>query len=280
MDAEAFGKDFQEQFESNSYNPAYKGFYNNRQLTEFDIDEAVATAQNKPRITFDALFTEENCNLPKAITGMQNDIATLTNIAAGTNTDINNFDFEGTNYSKDDAQNVKETIAAQLEAARQKIASLDKDIFIYFYQLAENKGLQKALSDRYKQALSYQYLAKPDYDNYNNVMKDLSPIYGRMKPDAIYDTINKVYYREKAVKPRIKEVITDPALTPYLSYAKKQAVETYLSKSWVYYTQPSYDNNAIRVLNSGLSAYISIISERNFRYKKSLFDFQLTLPDA
>jgi len=143
--------------------------------------------------------------------------------------------------------------------------------------LAGKRGLEQSLQDQYKQALNYQELAKPDYENYNDLMNDLSPVYGRMQPGAIYETINHVHNREKTVKPRIKEVLTDPSLMPYLTDIKKEAIESYLSKTWDYYVEPSYDNNAISILNSGLNAYVSIISERNFQYKKSLFDFQLSL---
>ncbi len=279
MNADMFIKDFEEEFESNSYNTDYKGFYNSRLLTEFDVNDAVALAQIKPITTFEHLFTEENCNLPKAIIGMQHDIATLTNISEGS-TDIINFDFEGTSYSKDSADDINKIINTQIEAAREKIASLDKDIFIYFYQLAERKGLEQQILDKYHQIFNYQQLAQADYDNYNNLMKELSPIYTKMQPGEIYETLDLVYKREKTVKRRISEVMADPLLTPYITDTKKQPIDTYLSKNWVYYAEPVYDNNAIGVLNSAINAYVSIISERNFQHKKKLFDFQLSLIDT
>lgn len=271
LDTDTFRADFIQQYESNSYNDIYKGFYNNRLLNQFDVDEAIASAQDGGE-TFDRLFTDENCNLPQFIIGMRKDIGHLEIVGNKENKDLISFDFEGVRYDKTDAAAIKAIIEKQITDTEQQIAELDRRIFIFFYQQAQVKGMAQSLADQYKQALTFQSLAKPDYDSYNEIMDDMSPIYSKLTPDVINDTLSKVYYKERNVKPRIQEVIADTTLLPFITEAQKKDMETYLSKNWVYYSS-GYDNNALNVFNKGINAFVQVIAERSFRYKKDCSNF-------
>ncbi len=278
MDTESFKSDYKQQYDSNSYNVAYKGFYNNRQLTGFDVDEAIITSQNIQTEDFNSLFFDGNCNLPQFVTGMRRDIGLLNNVGNKENKDLISFDFEGKRYDKADAQAIKNILEKQIENTELKIADLDKRIFMFFYQKAEKKGSGQSFADQYKLALFYQSRAASDYDNYNTIMSDMSPVYTKQKPDVINNTLSKVYFKEKMIKPRLREVINDPSLTAYITDTQKKDIEKYLSKSWVYY-EGHYDNHAIEIFNKGVNAYIEIVAARSFNIKKALFEFQLSLID-
>jgi Zn-dependent protease with chaperone function len=277
VDDEALAKLFKQESLAKSYNPAYKGFYDNRQLTRFDIDEAVTAAATTPATSFEALFTNGHCNLPRAIDGMHHEIGTLMNFSAYKGDDYLTFDFDGVKYDRLEASRIEELISNQLSAAREKIASLDREIFIYFYQVAEQKGLGKTLAGRYKEIFSNHDQMTPHFLNYDTLMKGMHPVYGRMTVDKIYDTVNKLYATEKTIKPYIKEALNDPELATHITGEQRQAIEQYISGSLVYYTQPDYNNDAIKIFNDGLHAYASIFSNKDFQYKRSVFDYQLSL---
>jgi len=277
IDTDTFNKSFEDEIKATTYNKTYKGFYDARLITAFDIDDAITNKKAVPHTTFADLFSIVNCNLPKAITGMQSDIQLLDAINNNTTDEINTFDFEGIKYQRYDAEKIKNIISEQLKTAQQQLADLDEKIFIFFYNANSNAAMQQSLIDQYKKIFRYQELAKLDYETYNNIMSEISPIYSKMGVNAIYDTLNKVYDTEKTVKARIKEVLADSEITSYINEVQKKAIDKYLSKNWIYYIEPSYDNNAINAFTDGMNAYVAVISERNFQIKKSTFDFQLTL---
>jgi len=273
LNIDEFKTRFNEEINTSIYNKAYNGFYDSRLINAFDVDQVI-NAENFPKTSFEILLNDENCNLPLAITGLQKDIALLEMI---NNNEDSTFEFNGIKHSQHDAYNIKEHLLEQLENTKQKLADLDKDVFLFFYSLAGNDALKQKIADDYKCIFKYQKNAETDYDLYNSIMQDMSPIYTKMKPDAIYTTLNKVYDREDNLKTRIKDILKDDEIRLCITEKQKKDIETYLSYGWIYYDPPSYDNKAIDIFNSGLNAYISSISEHIFIKKKSLFDFQLNL---
>jgi len=274
---EEFSKYFNDEAANSKYNEAYKGFYDNRQISSFDIDEAISNASDLQPVNFDDLFTDDNCNLPKAIDGMRKDIAQLDMINNNDNKEINTFDFEGIKYVKQNAAEIKEIIHNDLETTQEQLKTLDKRAFQFFYISAKTANLQQSLVDNYKRILSNQQTTEQDYNNYSTIMTTIRPIYNKMKKETIYATVNEVYDREKTVKARIKEIIAKDEIAHYITSEQQKSIDKYLSKNWIYYLEPSYDNNAIEIFKNGINAYISIICESNFQQKKLLFNFQLTL---
>lgn len=273
LNIDEFKARFNDEINASIYDKAYKGFYDSRLINAFDIDEAI-NAGSFPKTSFEILFNDENCNLPLAITGLQKDIALLEII---NNSEDSTFDFNGVKHNQYDAYNIKKHLLEQLENTKQKLTELDKNIFLFFYCLTENDALKQKIANDYKCIFKYQKSAETDYDMYNSIMQDMSPIYTKMKPNAIQTTLNKVYDSEDNLKTRIKDILKDDEISPCITKKQKEDIETYLSYNWIYYDPPLYDNNAINIFNSGLNAYISSISEHIFIKKKSLFDFQLNL---
>ena len=276
LDNEKFRFDFEKEISATSYNKAYGSFYKNRAITLFDIDDAIGGSNQKIPATFNEFFTDENCNLPNVIAGMENDIK-LLDIISAKKEEAYTFDFEGVKYTKDDAQKIKTTINERLKKTNEQLAALDKAAFLFFYMATDDAQLKDQLAWDYKKMFEYQEASKQDYGYYDGIMRDISPIYTKMKPAAIYETLKKVYNKEPIVKARIKALMTTKNFTDHINEDQKTAIETYISETHTYYYEPNYNNRAIGIFNNGINAYISVISGRNFNQKKKLFDFQLTL---
>jgi Zn-dependent protease with chaperone function len=277
IDIESFKKYFYTETTAYTCNSIYKGFYDSRLITNFNVDEAVLEADSALQTDFDHLLNDHNCNLPKAIAGMNTDIALLDSVMISKNDDINTFDFEGIKYEQQEAAEVQDHINNEIKEAKQQIERLDREIFIFFLQTAKTGQLKQSLTDQYKKVLHYQQSSQLDYDNYTNIMADINPIYKSMLVEDIYTTVERVYKNEKKVKERIREVMADEETIPLITILQKEMIDKYLSNNWIYYLEPSYDNDAIAVFNNGLNAYMAVITERNFQLKKSLTDFQLEL---
>jgi len=261
----------------NSYDKRYKGFYNGRFIKRFNIQEIITATINDNQPVFDALFNDENCNLPKLTEALSTDIAKLESLIEIKSSDIKSFDFRGVKHYPKDAARIKEQLSAELEKKEENLEALDKKIFLMFYQAASTDELRGKLIDQYEKVFYYQDDAVADYDNYNNMVGAMRPAYTRMQYSSIYEVVNNIYRLEKKGKLRIKSIIDALDTKPFINEDQQGVLNKYLDNNWVYFNEPRYDNNAINIFNNALNTYIQVISKRNFHFRKALFDFQLTL---
>ncbi len=276
IDLHGFKEDFYSTMNNNSLNKRYGGYYNDRSIGQFDLDEAIMLAKEEPILSFDQLFTEDNRNLPKTVERMTQDMATLDTII-DVRKDIKTFDFKGTKYAAKEAPAIREIIDKERSNTLKQIDELDKRIFIHFYNLAQNDQFRTALVEKYRNYLRLQTSAALDYDLYNNIMVVFNRVYNTMPHEEIHRVVNNVYKQEKQLKPRIKEIVDDEETRPYFSLEQLAAIDKYISLNWVYFNEPTYDNAAIKVFNEGTGSYIDGISKRNFELKKDLLNFQLSV---
>ncbi|MDN3584048.1 M48 family metallopeptidase [Mucilaginibacter flavus] len=270
-----FKTDFYKAVNENSFNALYKGYYDERSITAFDIDKAIKEAANvKP--VFDELFTDAHCGLRKRIERMQQDMAILDTLAI-TQKDVKTFDYKGNKYKAEQADAVRELIDQERQEAVKQQETLDKNIFIYFYNACKTEPESEMLIAKYRKLLHYQTDAVKDYELYNNTMTVFNNVYNTMTVENINRTVNQVYKYERELKPRIETVIADEETRQHLVDEQVQALDKYLSSKWMYYYEPKYDNAAIAIFNAGVSAYISAVSKRNFEIKKDLLNFQAGL---
>ena len=262
---------------ASSHNQLYKGFYDGRLLTTFKVEEVLAENVDKDLNNFNELFSDENCNLPNLIDAINIDILKLESLIESKSDDINSFDFRGIKYYPKDAINIKEQLSTELREKEEILKKLDKNIFRMFYQAAATDEQKKELVEHYDKVFKYQTDATIDYGNYNMMMNAVQPVYTQMSYSNIYSVVNKIYELERDVKPRMTQVLKESNIKPFINETQHAILDNYLNNKWVYFLEPKYDSNALTVLNNGFNTYIDVLVRRNFKFKKGLFDFQLTL---
>ncbi|PWK79789.1 Zn-dependent protease with chaperone function [Mucilaginibacter oryzae] len=274
IDFETFKEDFYKQISTSSYNPVFNNYFDNRNITEFNIDDTIKTIDTPVFASFDTLLTIENSNLPKVVNRIQQDIDLLARI--NQNTSIKTFDFRGDKYSVDSIYDVEAILKHDLAQTQKRIEDLDKHIFLFFYNKADADH-KPILTDKYRYLFNFQKEFAVDYDFYNDIIKAISPVYSQMKPEQIVETLSEVYKQEREVKKRVKEIIDTPVSRTYYTDAQIIILEEYLASQYVYYNNPGYDNTAINKFHEALGAYITGISDHNFEIKKDLLNFQAEL---
>lgn len=274
IDLNGFREDFYTTISNNSFDKRYSGYYDGRNINQFDVDDIIKLAANKPVLSFDELFTEDNRSLPRTMERMEQDMSTLDTIIS-VRKDIKTFDYKGTKYRSAEAQAIRDIIENERHNTQQQIDELDRQIFIHFYNSAKSDQCRTTLIEKYRNYLRLQISAVQDYDLYNNIMAVFTRVYNTMPHEEIHRVVNNVYKQEKQLKPRIKEVIADPETQPYFSEEQLTEIDKYVSSNWVYFNEPTYDNEAIKIFNEGIGSYINGISKRNFELKKDLLNFQL-----
>jgi len=276
LNFEAFKNDFYSTIATNSLNEHYKGYYDDRNITQFDLEETVLSASDHLILNINNILTDENCNLPKAIADKQKDVTLLDQLSE-VRTDIKTFDFRGSKYQRLDAYQVQAVLNEEITRADEKIKNLDREIFIYYYNAAKSYTDREMLISKYKQLFALQTDALVDYDLINNILYEFNKVYNPMPVESIIRTLGNVNRHEQKIKPRITQILADDVTRPYFTDEQAKILESYTTGNYVYYYEPTYDNEAISKFNNAIDTYISGIAKRNFEIKKSLLDFQLTL---
>jgi Zn-dependent protease with chaperone function len=275
INLDAFKDDFNATVYANALDKRYRNYYDGRNITEFDLDAAIGEAGGNS-LSFDSLFNGENCSLPEAMERMEGD-AEIMNAIINVREDIKNFDYKGAKYSRGDAPYVKTLIEKDKAIAEQNIQKLDKEIFVYFYNLYKTDADKELLAGKYRALFTCQADAITRYGQYNNILTTFSKVYNSMPYSEIHTTIEEIYAKEKTFKPVVKEAIAREDIKVYLTAQEEDAINNYLNSNWVYFNHPNYDNTAIDAFNKGTQAYIAAISKCHFEMKKDLLNFQLNL---
>jgi len=275
MSLEDFETDFSSLINTHAYDERYKDYFDEREVTMFDIEEAISLASTTDAITFEELFTDENCDLPKLTQRMKQDSGLLEVVIE--QKDIKTFDYKGVKFFRNDADKIKTEIEAEYQQTIKTIEELDRKIFIFFYNADESPEGRELLISKYKKLFQCQTNTSKDFTLYNDIMLAFSPVYTKMMPDKINNTLSIVYDKEQIMKPRLREILDDISLQPFITADHIKDLKTYLKTNWVYYLNPSYDNTAIDVFRKAMNAYITCVSQSNFELKKDLLDYQLSV---
>jgi Zn-dependent protease with chaperone function len=273
----SFRERYEQEINTHLFDPAYRGYYDAASPIEFAITDDILDGAVQQYENFDQLFSIENCALPKTIQSLKQDIKTLEYIDIAGEKDIKTFVFKGVSYSAKDAGSVIETINQQINAANAQMADFDQQVFIFFCRRAATQELKNELIYKYQRIFDIRRESMKDYDRYNDIMTDLAKCYHKMSFNAIYDTVNSIYQKEKNFKPRLQEFINREEFKPYLTEQTREAIQAYINTKHIYFSEPSYNNASLHVLNETLNTYVSILDTYNLDIKKDLLDFQLSL---
>jgi Zn-dependent protease with chaperone function len=271
------GKEFKEMYDADirahSYDPYFKGYYDSRKVNVSNLTPTVS-ATNVTAVAIHNLFNSENCNLPRHINGMQQDID-LLNFAA-TNTDIKTFDYKGIKYYNKSAADVSATIALELTKEEQKLRELDQHIYNLFYGLANDEG-KLELKTGYQTLIDFQETAEQATALYGKLMAEMSPVYGTMQFADINDTLAKVYQTEKQLKAQLTQMLNTNEYSGCISPEQLTTVEKYLAEDWKYFDGQVYNNDNLAIFNNAADTYILIINKKQYTLKNDLLNFKLSL---
>ncbi len=274
---EAFCEKYFKEIEENNFNKIYKGFYDFRDLTEFDPEMLAATENVKQQLAFEDVFEDTACALPSAINGLNSDIAIIGQIMRG-ELAVKTFDYEGRRYKADDAHTVNKELQNALENAREKLAALDKKAFGFFYSKAMQKAAADVLVQAYKKLFTVTSEADADIALYNEMREKIAPIYSgaEMTIDDANAMVSIIKVKELDLKMRIDKILADDNCKPYLTAEQVSALQKYTSANLPYFNINSFDNDSLNILNEAVFIFGTLAYERKFKTRKEVLDMQLT----
>ena len=148
LQIEDFKTQYHTDFENNSFNKMYNGYYDHKNPNYFDIVTATGVVNQNHNIEY--FFSKENIDMIYDYLALENDKNTLINIENKTFA-IKTFDYDGQKYKAKESSLLLPKIEKEIEELKVKITNNDVAIFSYFYQLAKDKEVGSELKSKYNQ---------------------------------------------------------------------------------------------------------------------------------
>jgi hypothetical protein len=117
-----------------------------------------------------------------------------------------------------------------------------------------------------------------EYDNQLAIYIDMLNASGFIQQTTPFEEIEHNIVSLKKIedkfKARIHQLLSENIFKTYSTDDIRDNFNEYLSKDWVYFTQPEYDNEALRVMFTSINNYHSFFSTLYFNKKRELLEYK------
>jgi hypothetical protein len=162
---DAFEIEYKQNFEKNTFNKIYNGYYDNKNPNYFDVND---TEHSNANYNLEMFFNKVKIDMIYDFIALDNDKNTLSNIE-NKNIAIKTFDYDGQKFKAKESSTLIPKIENEKEALKNEITNNDIGIYNYFYHLAKGKGLETELKSKY----STFFENDKDYDKKLEIYFDL-----------------------------------------------------------------------------------------------------------
>jgi Zn-dependent protease with chaperone function len=138
IDNNAFRSIINEQSRKFSLHPAFKGFFDNRDITQFDPEALSKTAPAVP-VSLTEILTDEVLNLERDLLRLSEDLQLLRAIGLGSSR-IKTFDFDGKRFTQRESTAIVRKLENEYVASEAKLAKADQDLFLLYFSHASYAG--------------------------------------------------------------------------------------------------------------------------------------------
>lgn len=270
---EDFKSEYQEQFESNTFNTMYNGYYDNKNPNYFDIN----TIQKPSVISlFETLFSKEKIDMVYDCIALENDKEIIENIA-NKQINIKTFDYNGHKFKSKEASELIPKIEKEIIDLKNKITENDISIFLFFSNLAKKDYKDGSLILKYKAFFTYdkEYERRAGY--YNDLITATDFISVVTPIEVIKSKLKNVYSLEVTIKKEIQDMLSNELYKKELTADIRESFELYLKENWLYFSNSKYIDEELNIFYKAINNYIFILSRGYFLLKKDLLDFQSEL---
>ncbi|BAV08535.1 Zn-dependent protease with chaperone function [Filimonas lacunae] len=267
QDKEAFAEAFTRHYQEHSFGKLFNGYYDKNNPTEIDIDNYVPLPQTANSIH--ELYGDQALDLIYTQQGLESDIATLERIARE-ELQIQTFDYNGNRYQKADIEQLLPSLQQELKSVEASLQQNDKAIYQYFLSLAQKQDKVDVLNTQY-QLFNHTHTT---YRSRQQVSVQVGEACNFINVDRAIEIVEKniriLTTEERPFKQQVTEILTSPSYQSLLTPAIKEVLEKYVQKDWVYFSRPSYNNEALETLFTSIQYMQYLISKHYFVVKKDL----------
>ncbi|WP_163408154.1 M48 family metalloprotease [Flavobacterium ajazii] len=270
---EEFVKEYKKDFFANSFDVIYNKYYDSKNPEILDFNSLTHESAKKD---LKDLFSNNAVDLIYSTISLENDINTLKQIAGG-NFEIKSFSYDGHKFFAKNAQELINELELDLKKSKEEIIENDKQIYLYFLELAKNQNKDIELKELYKKIFELDKSYDERIDFYIKMMNASEFIYRTCPVETINQNMKLLKKEEEKFRKQIEKLLEDNVYRPVITVEMRVSFNKYLSEEWVYFNGNQYLEEVLQLLTESLVNYQFVISRTFFETKKELLDYQVQL---
>lgn len=276
VDTDQFRSIIDENIRKYSFHEAYKGLYDKRDLSKFDLEEAIRLSDPIPA-TLNEIITPDILTLDIVISGLDADLQ-LLNAIKGKDSGIKTFDFDGKKYSRDDSWGLIRQLEAEREAAIKKLEHTDKTIFRLYHRQAVSAGVGADALAFYKTTLSKCLELNERIQSLTSRLGEFAQLFS---PGLTYDgaraVINNMLRVRKEMRDELATLLSDNAYSDYLTSDERKSLDGFSKDERDFLGAQSLNEEPVQLYGEALQLFQKALGEHSFKLKKSLLDEQVRM---
>lgn len=274
LQIEDFKTQYHNDFENNSFNKMYNGYYDHKNPNYFDIITATGVVNQNHNIEY--FFSKENIDMIYDYLALENDKNTLVNIENKTFA-IKTFDYDGQKYKAQESSLLLPKIEKEIEELKVKITNNDVAIFSYFYQLAKDKEVGSDLKSKYNQFFTNDQLHDKKAELYTKLINATDFLRVTTPFETIVTNLRTLKNIEAELKTEIKLLLENELLQSDIIASSRENFENYLKEDYVYFSNNEYKDKELNILFRAINDFSYYTARSYFFLKKDLLNFQAGL---
>lgn len=271
-DKDVFAIAIKQKFEENKFPSVFNTYYDNYNTQPFEI-ETIDTS-NLP--VFETLFHDDKIELIAEYNALTNDSNTLKSISEN-NFDLKSFDYDGIKYKAEQALEVHEKLALEIEKKSLQIKTNDEAIFSYCYQMAVLKQNQQTLIDFYHDSFDMEKVYEDKMKHYFDLADNFTFAYQTLKYDVIKNKLKTFENYEITFKNALSELLSDESFQEIITPEIRKECLDYIDSNANYFYNDTYNSDAIQSKDIAMNHYFFLLQEGYYLKKKKLLNFKASL---
>lgn len=259
---------------NNSFHSIYNGYYDQKIPLAFDPEGVLDPTS--PTLTPEECFSKEKVDMVYEYIALENDRSTIQKIAE-TPSDVHTFDYDGRKYSTEAAPKLLTKMVHESEELKHRIAWHDIQIYRSFYEVAERKGKQEELKLAYMAFFLMDKVYEKKGERYIAFRRTLEFMNTTTPLEEIENNLRAIAADEAEIKEDFRQLLANELLRDEITPGIAENSKKYCENDLVYFSNPSYNNDAISILMTALRDYAYVNARYYFLSKKQLLNFQIGL---
>lgn len=266
-----FKKLFTKEFNDNSFDEFYNGYYDNYNPQVFDLDTEI-----NDTIEIDSFYKEENKERVIELMHLKNDILTIEGIQ-NKSIPVKSFDYNGIKYKRKQSKELLKKLNDESEKLSDQIKKYDIKIYAYFNSIAQKLNDNNKLVNLYKDFFSFDKEYESKASLYNELINATQFFHHQIPSDQIIKYVEELKTLERRLKKEIKVLVSDNTIASNFTNEVKVNFDSFLSHDWSYFRNENYQDKNIQLLFEAINNYLMVLNKTYFERKKTLLNYQIQL---
>ncbi|MCU0429541.1 MAG: M48 family metalloprotease [Cytophagaceae bacterium] len=273
LEEELFLTLFKEENAANSFPDLYKGYYDQKNITRFDLDKVNDADLS---VTAFTLYSEEALATLFSYQALIRDQETLSEMMMG-NLQVKSFDYDGLRYQANEVLPLISSLQNQQEQLSEKIKKHDITVYAFFKKQEELKSGNQLLRQYYEQLFLLGEELEIKFNQINTLLQKLQFISVDTPFDVIRSNFKEIKEDEAQIRSELQELKGDELIASEIHVELAGLIDKYIQEQREYFVNNVYLEDNLNLFYGAINAYSYLLNRKYFLQKKSLLTYQAGL---